>query len=117
MSNVTDQQMKSNILGMSSCTNSNIKLESDNKISRRRKKCRSTKINFNFKNIDDTIRLFNRSDHYSIERWISDFEELATMFKWNEMQKLVFGHKSRKSICMQFECYTIQGKIQGRIRE
>jgi len=49
-----------------------------------------------------TIRPFDGNDHYPIEKWISDFEELAVLFKWNKIQKLVFGRKSIKGVAKVF---------------
>lgn len=47
----------------------------------RHKKQSSTKITFNFKDVEDTIRPFDGSDQYPIEKWIAHFEELAVLFK------------------------------------
>lgn len=30
----------------------------------------------------------------SIKKWVKEFEETATLFKWDDMQKLIFGKKS-----------------------
>ena len=68
----------------------------------RRERQKNTKITFNFKDVEDTIRLFDGNDYYTIERWISDFEELATLFQWNDIQKLVFDRKSLKGVAKTF---------------
>lgn len=70
--------------------------ESSNEILTRRRRRHNTKITFTFKDVEDIIRPFDGSSYYPVEKWISDFEDLATMFKWNEMQKLIFGRKSLK---------------------
>jgi len=76
--------------------------ENNDQISLRREKRNKTKITFNFKDVEDTIRPFDGSDNYPIEKWLSDFEDLATLFKWNDMQKLVFGRKSLKGVAKIF---------------
>lgn len=76
--------------------------ENDDQVSSRHRKRNSTRITFNFKDVEDTIRPFDGNDHYPIERWISDFEELAALFKWNDIQKLVFGRKSLKGVAKIF---------------
>lgn len=62
----------------------------------RRRRRRNTKITFSFKVVDDTIRPFDGGDCYPVEKWILDFEKLAVMFEWNDVQKLVFGRKFLK---------------------
>ncbi|XP_067215243.1 uncharacterized protein [Linepithema humile] len=62
----------------------------------------SSRITFNFKDVKDTIRAFDGSDHYPIEKWILDFEELAALFEWNNIQKLVFARKSLKGVAKVF---------------
>lgn len=47
----------------------------------------------NYRDVEDSVRSFNGTDSYSIERWINDFEEAATMFGWDNLQKLVFAKK------------------------
>ena len=84
----------------------------------RRARRDTTKISFNFKDVEDTIRLFYGSNCYLIEKWIADFEDLAILFKWNDVQKLVFGHKSLKgqNICAWTECYAVLGKIKRCVK-
>lgn len=45
---------------------------------------------------------FDGSDRYSIERWISDFEEMAALFGWHDIQKLVSGRKSLTGVVKMF---------------
>lgn len=59
----------------------------DNLIPQKRKKRTSTKITFNFKDVEDTIRPFDGSDCYPIEKWIADFEDVATLLEWNDMKE------------------------------
>ncbi|KYM76654.1 hypothetical protein ALC53_12949 [Atta colombica] len=71
----------------------------------------TTKISFNFKDVEDTIRPFYGSNCYLIEKWIADFEDLAILFKWNDVQKLVFGHKSLKGKLRQQTVVTIVARV------
>jgi len=43
-----------------------------------------------FRDVEGSIRNFDGSDAYPIERWITDFEDTAILFGWNEMQQLIF---------------------------
>lgn len=55
-----------------------------------------------YKDVEDSVRPFNGIDSYPIERWINDFEEAATMFGWNDLQKVVFAKKSLKGVAKLF---------------
>ncbi|XP_011171540.1 uncharacterized protein LOC105204179 [Solenopsis invicta] len=71
-------------------------------IPRKHRRQDRTKITFNFKDIEDTIRPFDGSDDCPIEKWIANFEELAALFKWDAIQKLVFVRKSLKGVAKTF---------------
>jgi len=75
--------------------------ENSNQISLKRER-RNKTITFSFKDVEDTICPFDGSDNYPIEKWLSDFEDLAILFKWNDMQKLVFDRKSLKGVAKMF---------------
>ena len=47
-----------------------------------------------FRDVEDTIRSFSGKDEYPVNKWISDFEELAEVTGWNDLQKLIFAKKS-----------------------
>lgn len=51
-----------------------------------------------YRDVEDSVRSYNGTDSYPIERWINDFEEAAAMFRWNDIQKVVFAKKSLKGI-------------------
>ncbi|XP_070526694.1 protein DEK-like [Cardiocondyla obscurior] len=55
-----------------------------------------------YRDIEDSVRAFSGTDSYLIERWISDFEEAAIMFGWNDLQKVVFAKKSLKDVAKLF---------------
>lgn len=57
-----------------------------------------SQFSFHFRDIENTVRPFEGSTGLSVRRWIDEFEETATLFKWNEMQKLIFGKKSLTGI-------------------
>ncbi|EFN82011.1 hypothetical protein EAI_14404, partial [Harpegnathos saltator] len=67
---------------------------------RRRKKQGCNKMSFalNFKDVEDSVRSFDESSDYSVERWISDFKDAATLFGWNDVQKLIFARKFIKGV-------------------
>ncbi|XP_039312411.1 uncharacterized protein LOC120359338 [Solenopsis invicta] len=84
--------------------NSDDQTDSDHSENRRREKRKRSKINFavNFKDVEDSVRTFDGSDDYPVERWIADFEDTAMLFEWNSMQKLVFARKLLKGAAKTF---------------
>ncbi|XP_043462406.1 uncharacterized protein LOC122498643 [Leptopilina heterotoma] len=62
----------------------------------------NVKFTMSFKDVEESIRPFNGSDSYSIERWILDFEDAAGMFKWIDLQKVVFAKKSLEGLAKLF---------------
>lgn len=55
-----------------------------------------------YRDVEDSVRSFNGTDAYPIERWISDFEEAAVMFRWNDLQKVVSAKKSLTGVAKLF---------------
>lgn len=55
-----------------------------------------------YKDVEDSIRTFDGSDNHSVERWITDFEEAAIMFDWNNIQMLIFAKRSLSGIAKMF---------------
>jgi len=108
ISNTDDLQMDVADTSLLSSTDS----EGDKRVTPRRRNRNDTKVTFSFMDVEDTIRPFDGSDHYPIEKWISDFEELAILFKWNDMQKLVFGRKSKVSL--KCSCVDLVSRSLGR---
>ncbi|XP_011688730.1 PREDICTED: uncharacterized protein K02A2.6-like [Wasmannia auropunctata] len=47
-----------------------------------------------FRDVEGSIRNFDGSDVYPVERWITDFEDTAALFGWNEIQQLIFAKRS-----------------------
>ncbi|XP_020297968.1 protein DEK-like, partial [Pseudomyrmex gracilis] len=73
---------------------------SDHEDDRRAKKTEKTtmknKFAMTFRDVEDSIRSFNGDDKYSVARWISDYEEVAELFGWTDIQKTVFAKRSLK---------------------
>ena len=55
-----------------------------------------------FRDIEDSIRPFSGQAEYPVEKWIADFEEIADVTGWNDLQKLVFAKKSLQGIAKLF---------------
>lgn len=55
-----------------------------------------------FRDVEDSIRVFNGKDDYPINKWILDFEEMANITGWNDLQKLIFAKKSLSGLAKLF---------------
>lgn len=51
-----------------------------------------------FRDVEDSIRPFDGKDDYPVRTWIEDFEEVAEVTGWNDLQKLIFAKKSLKGL-------------------
>lgn len=47
-----------------------------------------------FRDVEDTIRQFDGKGSYPIGKWIEEFEDLAHLTGWNDLQKLIYAKKS-----------------------
>lgn len=52
------------------------------------------KFSMTYRDVEGSIKPFNGKDAYPIEKWIADFEDTATLFKWTELQRVIFAKKS-----------------------
>lgn len=55
-----------------------------------------------YQDIENSTRNFDGSNIYPVERRITDFEETAALFEWNEMQKLIFAKRSLTGLAKLF---------------
>uniref|UniRef100_T1HJH7 CCHC-type domain-containing protein n=1 Tax=Rhodnius prolixus TaxID=13249 RepID=T1HJH7_RHOPR len=57
---------------------------------------------FSSRDIEESLRPFTGEDNYTINLWLTDFEELAQVMKWQELEKWVFAKKSLKGLAKLF---------------
>ena len=60
------------------------------------------RFTLSYKDVEDFIKPFDGEDTYLVERFITDFEDAATMFSWSDLQKVVFAKKSLKGLAKLF---------------
>uniref|UniRef100_A0A6P7GJ82 Uncharacterized protein LOC114337554 n=1 Tax=Diabrotica virgifera virgifera TaxID=50390 RepID=A0A6P7GJ82_DIAVI len=51
---------------------------------------------------EDSIRSFNGKDEYPIRTWIIEFEEVAEITGWNDLQKLIYAKKCLNGLAKLF---------------
>lgn len=87
--------------------------EDDRRSTRTKNTTIKNKFAMTFRDVEDSIRLFNGNEKYSVTRWIINFEEAAELFGWTDIQKMIFAKKSLRDLAKLF----IQGErglIHGR---
>lgn len=62
----------------------------------------SSKFTMTFRDVQNTIRSFNGEDSYSVEFWIRDFEEIAEIMGWSDLEKLVCARRSMSGVAKQY---------------
>jgi len=55
-----------------------------------------------FRDIEDSIKSFDGSPGYPITKWTVDFEKIAKLIQWNDLQKLIFAKKSLSGLTKLF---------------
>ena len=59
---------------------------------------RSEGFSLTFRDVEDSIRPYEGKADYPVKKWIEDFEDIAELTKWNDLQKLIFAKKSLKGL-------------------
>lgn len=49
--------------------------------------------NFVFKDIEDSVSKFSGDDHFTIVRWLNEFEETSALLGWNNLQNFVYAKR------------------------
>lgn len=53
----------------------------------------STAPRISFTDLEKSMTSFNGDDAYGIETWIKEFEDIATLMEWNNLEKLVYSKR------------------------
>ncbi|KAK9727392.1 hypothetical protein QE152_g19194 [Popillia japonica] len=60
------------------------------------------KFMMTFKDVEETVTTYDGGDTYPINRWISEFEEIATLMDWHDVEKLIYGKRLLKGEALLF---------------
>ena len=52
----------------------------------------------NFRDVEDSLTPFAGEEDYLVEKFVSDFEEAAKIFGWNDMQQVIYGKRLCKGV-------------------
>lgn len=56
---------------------------------------------FSFRDIEESLSTFSGSDTYTVRKWIADTERNAKLFKWNDLQQLMYALRLLKGPAKQ----------------
>lgn len=59
----------------------------------RREYVQTSHTRFTFKDIEEAFEKFSGDEEKDIEEWLRDFEDQAQIFKWNDLEKMIYGRR------------------------
>ena len=65
--------------------------EDDSRHGRTRR--RRTKHLLTFKDVEETMETFSGDNSISVKEWLKEFEELAALCDWSDIQKVIYGKR------------------------
>lgn len=71
---------------------------------------------FSVRDIEEAFNTFNGDDEYDVKRWVWDIEQSAAVFKWNNVQQLVYGKRLLRESAKMF-LRTIEANSWVEMRE
>lgn len=80
-------------------------------LSRERERCLLT-----FKDIEDFIDTFSGDDGKNVWQWIRDFDEMANLCQWNDVQRTIYVKRLLRGSAKLFVKYEARGKTWRDIR-
>jgi len=76
---------------------------------RRRYRGKSSKLSLTFKDVEESMESFSGDGNENVVNWIKNFEEVAELCDWSDVQKVMYGRRLLRGsakLFMQFECST-----------
>lgn len=66
---------------------------------------------FTFKDVEESLETFSGDDDVSVTKWLRDFEDMAQLLKWNDLQKIIYARRLLKGSAKLF--MNVEGKIDS----
>lgn len=57
---------------------------------------------FTIKDVEGSLTYFSGDDKLPIEKWISEFEDMSALLRWDDLQKLIYGKRMLTGLAKQF---------------
>lgn len=72
---------------------------------------------FSFKDIKESLEKFDGEKDKDINEWIENFEEQATIFGWNELERLLYGRRLLTSAAKMYVNSELKPKTWIQLKE
>lgn len=77
----------------------NIKRDPDDDDEMAKENCKTL---FTFKDVEESLQSFSGDDNMNVEKWIEDFEDMAELLRWSELQKYIYVRRLLKGSAKLF---------------
>lgn len=93
--------------------------DDDETIIRRRNRVHKSvvKQSLTFRDIEESIETFNGDDKVDVTCWIKEFEELAKLCEWSDIQKVVYAKRLLRGSAKLFARYEKSTKTWQKLRK
>lgn len=61
-----------------------------------------SKFVFSFRDVEDSIRYFSGEDSYTVDDFVTDFEENRVLLQWDDLETFIFAKKSLRGLAKMF---------------
>lgn len=72
---------------------------------------------FSIRDVEDSMETFSGDDSLNIRRWLSDFEEMALLCGWSDIQKVIFAKKTLRGSARLFVQYERCAKTWKQLKK
>ncbi|XP_067214172.1 SAFB-like transcription modulator [Linepithema humile] len=88
-------------------------------IERRRNRTRNLQRNqlLTFRDVEESLETFSGDDKVDVTRWIKDFEEMAALCEWSDIQKMAYGKRLLRGSAKLFVNYEKCTKTWKKLRK
>ncbi|XP_066157471.1 uncharacterized protein [Euwallacea fornicatus] len=76
----------------------------------------SRRVLLTFKDVEGSLEKFSGDGHANIQRWLEDFEEMAELCGWNEIQRIAYCKRLLEGSASMFVKYERCGKTWAKLK-
>jgi len=70
-----------------------------------------------FRDVEESLETFSGDDKTNVTKWIEDFEEMAALCEWGDMQKMAYGKRLLRGSAKLFANYEKSTKTWKKLRK
>lgn len=73
-------------------------------------------LKLSVKDVEELLEKFTGDGRPSVQRWVSDFEEMAALYEWNQLEKITFAKRLLQGSAKRFVYYENCGKTWLKLK-